>query len=174
MSASTVGAEPTVTVLIVATEKSMTRFEEWPQDPLTFSGVPAEPTLKDLQRELGDIEAIDLDLTVDAFCSETPAKDAKLNHGCRSLCSALGLAPRTIRGTAVFCFRPGVCRNGRSALDIAAHWYNAHMTDDVVQKHLLANSNDEDNSFYHDKAMAAVASFERPLTTNNTRAPLST
>lgn len=130
-----------VDVLIATGNKNTTRFERWEREPDTDN--QPEPAFHLIKRELGPLNTLGLSDVADAYGSDVSGLEE--NKQARMLLSIIDLIPpKRVFGPVVVCFRNGICRQGKTALELARLWFSAYMSDDFARMRLLAQSTPAD------------------------------
>jgi hypothetical protein len=129
-----------VDVLIATGNKNTTRFERWEREPGT-----EDPAVHLIKRELGSLTALGLSDFADAYgCRDSSGCEE--NKSARMLLPIIDMfPPERVFGPVVVYFRDGICRQGKTALELARLWFSAYISDDFARMRLLAQSTPADN-----------------------------
>lgn len=148
-----------IDVLIATGVKSTTRFERWSQAEHTE--IRSEPRYEDLTRTFRSFDLLRIGPCADAYC-EADMYGEDFNGTARSLMLAVDLKPPQILDWPLLIhFHEGVCRQGKTSIELAREWYEAYILDDTTALSVLAIQTNEDRQQHAARVVQKLELFVR-------------
>ena len=124
----------------------------------------SEPAFEEVKRLVGNFEAAGLSDCCDVYCKDYFLNDYD-NEAARLLMPAVDIKPAAVlRGPILFHFRPGICRKGKTSIELARTWFEAYMLDDYNKMRQLAKTTNVDRQRRAAKEEQKIETMLRVLT----------